>query len=951
MAHLAATNMAEPTTPSFTADGPTIIEIDIRDVMNRTRETSAAVHQLGENHIRTMNMPAGVITDGYLKHMYEITTSSLGNLRMELKSLYRQLTTYADKAGPGDIEFHQVRTGAAAAIELADVYLSPTAFPQRALRLEAAQPPEILRPSATPSAPTPIRDDARHTAEAATPSTDWAADTPSRMQVDDDTIDLGLNRDDWAQYEKLLEEPMDQIFDPPTKDHDPRDGSCGSTSEPTLPPLGPGDTEVTVNNSVGLEAPVEKIVENKTVRVEDPALSPGTPGLQMMCSIEICRGCKRAGHKADSCPLTSFQQYRLEEQTKKDSNNLLAPHNEPMEDLTTPTPASKVSTSGDPSDGAAHPPPMTDQTVKKATTPIQPESPTTNTGQKTDDMGKTPADRPPSSVEARTKVRARRTTQPDAETATAGTHPAGGEKSGGTPNGLVKLAKPTEKAEKASNKAMGTPGTEKKTIDTANRAAKPVANVTGKTKTPTPSVKKKTVSEQILHKLVATKDHPGNRPQADTGEPQKTEKSPAAQKHEPDTGDSDEIIITHDGTKQTATEPAHHNTRKRHTTTSKPAIVYEFKEANKTPHTPSKTTPCNKPQSLIPPLPPNPEVPQSPLKKTAVTTRMTNGEPEFAVISQKKADAIPLRQTNHTRIKISSNHNKSQTGTPSNSDGEPGDLRGMLDERRDRRKTLEESQQRSAKVVQNDNRSKSYATSSRQYGHNTDHTGSSAKSDRERSGLPDDDRRSQWDATLAYENRDSTGPNRQSRSRSRHKSGSTISESDGRSSHGRRSKGNEQTRKRYEHSNPTQTRRSGRGDTHRRRRLMEIRERIASVPMQEATDYDNYLFKDMTHITLPVRSLRENCTHVNQLRRWIDDHPPRESGVANNMLEWILHFEELKDVPQYTINFGADTLEVAYWWRHFCIEIGILDEEDKVFQEQTCSTSTKARKLEEGEIQ
>ena len=937
--------MAEPTTPSFTAGGPTIIEIDIRDVINRTRETSAAVHQLGESHIRTMNMPAGVITDENLKHMYEITTSSLGNLRMELKSLYRQLTTYADEVGPGDIEFHQVRTGAAAAIELADVYLSPTAFPQRALRLEAAQPPEILRPSTTPSAPiqpsTPAQEDAGNTAEAATPSTDWAADTPSGMQVDDDTIDLGLNRNDWAQYEKLLEEPMDQIFDPPTKDHDPRDGSCGSTSEPTLPPLGPGDTEVTVNTSVGLEAPVEKIVENKTVRVEDPALSPGTPGLRMMCSIDICRGCKRAGHTADSCPLTSFQQYRLEEWTEKGSTNLPAPHDKPMEDLTTTTPASKVSTSGDPSDGAAHPPPTADQVVEKATTPIQPENPAANPERKTDDKENTPAGRPQSSVGARTKVRTRRATQPDAETATAGTHPAGGEKLEGTPNGSVKSAKPTEKA---SNKATGASEMEKKTIDIANKATKPVANVTGKTKTPDPSAKKKTVSEQILHKLAATKDHPGDRPQADTGEPQKTEKSPAAQKHEPDTRDSDEIIITHDGTKRTATEPAHHNTRKRHTTTSKPAIVYEFKEANKVPHTPTK----NKPQSLIPPLPPNPEVLQSPLKKTAVTTRMTNGESEFAVISNKKADTISLRQTNRTRIKISSNR-KSQTGTPSNSDEEPGDLRGMLDERRDLRKTLEESQQRSAKVVQNDNRSKPYTTSSRQYGHNTDHTGSSAKLDRERSGLPDDDRRSQWDPTLDYENRDSTGPHRQSRSRSRHKSGSTVSESDGRSSHGKRSKGNE-TRRRYEHSNPMQTRRSGRGDMHRRRRLMEIRERIASVPMQEATDYDNYRFKDMSHITLPVRSLRENCTHVNQLRRWIDDHPPRESGVANKMLEWILHFEELKDVPQFTINFGADTLEVAYWWRHFCIEIGILDEEDKVFQEQTCSTSTKTRKFEEGEI-
>ena len=222
---------------------------------------------------------------------------------------------------------------------------------------------------------------------------------------------------------------MEQIFDPPTTDHDPRDGSCGSTSEPTLPPLGPSDTEVTVNTSVGLETPAEEIVENKTVRIEDATLSPGTPGLQIMCRIDICRGCKRAGHTADSCPLTSFQQYRLEEWTEKGSNNLPAPHDKPAENLTTPTPISQVPTSGDPSDGAAHPPPMADQAVEKtATTPIQPaEHPAANPGRKTDDMEKTPADRLPSSVGARTKVRARRTTQPDAETATAETHPAGSQ--------------------------------------------------------------------------------------------------------------------------------------------------------------------------------------------------------------------------------------------------------------------------------------------------------------------------------------------------------------------------------------------------------------------------------------------------------------------------------------------------------------------------------------------
>ena len=71
----------------------------------------------------------------------------------------------------------------------------------------------------------------------------------------------------------------------------------------------------------------------------------------------------------------------------------------------------------------------------------------------------------------------------------------------------------------------------------------------------------------------------------------------------------------------------------------------------------------------------------------------------------------------------------------------------------------------------------------------------------------------------------------------------------------------------------------------------------------------------MTHSILPIRSLRENCTHVNQFRRWVNDSPPRGTKVAGNMLEWVLHFEASKEVPQFTINLGADSLEVACWWR------------------------------------
>ena len=118
---------------------------------------------------------------------------------------------------------------------------------------------------------------------------------------------------------------------------------------------------------------------------------------------------------------------------------------------------------------------------------------------------------------------------------------------------------------------------------------------------------------------------------------------------------------------------------------------------------------------------------------------------------------------------------------------------------------------------------------------------------------------------------------------------------------------------------------------------MEIREKIAIVATQEVTQYEHDKFKDMTHKILPVRSLEENCTHVNQYRRWINDNPPRGTKVASKMLEWVLHFEASKEDPQFTMNLDASSLEATWWWRHFCVEIGILKEDDQVFRDLVCS--------------
>ena len=106
----------------------------------------------------------------------------------------------------------------------------------------------------------------------------------------------------------------------------------------------------------------------------------------------------------------------------------------------------------------------------------------------------------------------------------------------------------------------------------------------------------------------------------------------------------------------------------------------------------------------------------------------------------------------------------------------------------------------------------------------------------------------------------------------------------------------------------------------------------------------------MTHPVLPIRSLKEDCSHVNQFRRWVNDRPTRSTKVANDMLEWVLHFEDSRELPQFTIDLGADSLEVACWWRNFCIEIGILNVHDRVFRDLLCSAPVGMKEAEEDEM-
>ena len=110
---------------------------------------------------------------------------------------------------------------------------------------------------------------------------------------------------------------MELPADTPVPNRDPRDGSYALAPGPALPPLGLDDVEVTVETSIGPDTPAEEIVDNKTVRVDGEDLSPETPGTQI-----ICQGCKRVGHIAEQCRLTSCQQWKLEKWTQQGNDRM-----------------------------------------------------------------------------------------------------------------------------------------------------------------------------------------------------------------------------------------------------------------------------------------------------------------------------------------------------------------------------------------------------------------------------------------------------------------------------------------------------------------------------------------------------------------------------------------------------------------------------------------------------
>ena len=71
--------------------------------------------------------------------------------------------------------------------------------------------------------------------------------------------------------------------------------------------------------------------------------------------------------------------------------------------------------------------------------------------------------------------------------------------------------------------------------------------------------------------------------------------------------------------------------------------------------------------------------------------------------------------------------------------------------------------------------------------------------------------------------------------------------------------------------------------------------------------------------------------------------PTRGSERIKEMIHWMDHFEAAKEVPIHTITLDISSLDVTRWWRDFFVDFGVLEEEDKVFMDLTCSRSKHRR--------
>ena len=70
------------------------------------------------------DMLAGAESTAVLNYLNSMAAPILHNLQRELKSLQRQMATYANVMNPVLVEYHTIQANAAEAIRVAEIYLS-----------------------------------------------------------------------------------------------------------------------------------------------------------------------------------------------------------------------------------------------------------------------------------------------------------------------------------------------------------------------------------------------------------------------------------------------------------------------------------------------------------------------------------------------------------------------------------------------------------------------------------------------------------------------------------------------------------------------------------------------------------------------------------------------------------------------------------------------------------
>ena len=71
---------------------------------------------------------------------------------------------------------------------------------------------------------------------------------------------------------------------------------------------------------------------------------------------------------------------------------------------------------------------------------------------------------------------------------------------------------------------------------------------------------------------------------------------------------------------------------------------------------------------------------------------------------------------------------------------------------------------------------------------------------------------------------------------------------------------------------------------------------------------------------LPIRSLNDPGTPVEQHRKWINEEPCRETEVEAERKRWINQFRQTKKSPAQSQEQDGEGKKRSVWWHQFLIQ-------------------------------